>query len=223
MLSHHNTKRLTITSVMLALSTAIAFICGFIPFLSLPFGGGFTLGSMLPIIVISYMYGVKWGFTASGIYALIQIALDLLMGKGSVILPLFMPSDEGYMGLTAAIAILVLDYLCAYTVLGIGGIFRRTVKKKALALTLGVLLALSLRYLFHILSGYVFYGAWAEWFFSQEGFYAIGEWILGAFSGRTLALIYSAFYNGTYMLPEIVITAVIAPAVARIPRIRAEG
>ena len=220
---HSNTKRLTTTSVMLALSTAIAFICGFIPFLSLPFGGSFTLGSMLPIIVISYMYGMKWGFIASGTYALIQIALDLMMGKGSVILPLFMPSDEGYMGLGAAIWILLLDYVLAYTVLGIGGIFRHRIKRKGLAVTLGVILALSLRYICHILSGYIFYGAWAEWFFTQEGFYAIGEKILSICSGKTLSFVYSVFYNGLFMLPEIVITAVLAPMVSRIPQIRAEN
>jgi thiamine transporter len=69
---------------------------------------------------------------------------------------------------------------------------------------------LSLRYIVHIISGTVFFGSWAEWFFSQEGFYSVGEKILSSFSGNTLALIYSAFYNGLYMIPEIIMTAVAA-------------
>jgi thiamine transporter len=81
---------------------------------------------------------------------------------------------------------------------------------------LGVVVALSLRYVCHIISGYIFYGAWAEWFFSQEGFYAIGEKILGTFSGKGLALLYSVFYNGLYMIPEIILTAICSSMVGAI-------
>ena len=98
--------------------------------------------------------------------------------------------------------------------------FRNSFKTKALALVLGVVLALSLRYVCHIVSGYIFYGAWAEWFFSQEGFYAIGSKILGAFSGKGLALIYSVFYNGLFMIPEIIITSLAAVFVSPLPIIK---
>ena len=133
---------------------------------------------------------------------------------------LFIPSSDGYMGAFAAVSILIIDYVIAYTVLGIGGIFRNRIKSKTLSLCLGSILALSLRFLAHILSGAIFYGAWAEWFFSQEGFYAIGGWILEHVSGGALAVIYSVFYNGLYMIPEIVITAVAAVLVSRIPYIK---
>jgi thiamine transporter len=192
---------------MLALAAIFAMECALIPFLNLPFGGGFTVASMLPIVIISYMYGMKWGFFSAAIYSVIQMVMDLYLGKGSTILALFMPNSEDYMGLGAAIAILIIDYFVAYTLLGFGGAFRKIVKNKTLALTLGVVLALSLRYIAHIVSGYIFYGAWAEWFFSQENFYAIGAWILEKFSGNALALIYSIFYNGLFMIPEMIITA----------------
>ena len=206
--------------MMLAMATVLAIVCAYIPFLNLPFGGGFTLASMLPIVLISYMYGIKWGFFASFTYSLIQIAMDLLLGRGSTIIALFTPSSDDYMGLFAAIAILVIDYFVAYTVLGLGGVFRNKIKSKTVAIVLGVVVALFARYLCHILSGYIFYGAWAEWFFSQEGFYAIGGKILDAFSGQVLALIYSIFYNGLYMIPEIVITAVVAAPVSAISYIK---
>ncbi len=217
------TRRITVSAVMLALSTVLAIVCALIPFLNLPFGGGFTIGSMLPIIIVSYMYGVKWGFFVSFTYSAIQMIMDLSLGAGkSTLMALFMPSSEDYMGIFAAIAILLIDYLIAYTVLGIGGIFRNRMKSKAAALCCGSVLALSLRYLAHIISGYIFYGAWAEWFFTQEGFYSIGEKIVGVFSGNGLALLYSIFYNGLYMIPEIVITAVCATAISRIDYIRKE-
>ena len=204
---------------MLALAMVLAMVCALIPFLNLPFGGGFTVASMLPIVIISYMYGMKWGFFSAGIYSVIQIVMDLYLGKGSTLIALFMPNSDDYMGIGAAIAILIIDYFVAYTLLGFGGAFRK-MKNKTLALTLGVVLALSLRYLAHIVSGYIFYGAWAEWFFTQENFYAIGGWILDTFSGEGLAIVYSMFYNGLYMIPEIVITSVAAVVVSKLPVIK---
>lgn len=213
------TQRLTTSAVLLALAMVLAMVCALIPFLNLPFGGGFTVASMLPVVIISYMYGMKWGFFSAAIYSVIQIVMDLYLGKGSTLLALFMPNSEDFMGIGAAIAILIIDYLVAYTLLGFGGAFRK-MKNKTLALTLGVVLALSLRYLAHIVSGYIFYGAWAEWFFTQDNFYAIGGWILDTFSGEGLAIVYSIFYNGLYMIPEIIITAVAAVIVSRLPVIK---
>ncbi|MBR2926059.1 MAG: energy-coupled thiamine transporter ThiT [Clostridia bacterium] len=210
-------NRLTTTAMMLAIAVVLAVTCQLIPFLNLPFGGGFTIASMLPIVLVSYLYGVPWGLFAALTYSFLQILMDLMLGPGgSTIMALFMPTSDDFMGYFAAIAILLLDYLVAYTVLGLGGIFRTRIKNKTLALCLGAAVALSLRYLVHILSGYIFYGAWAEWFFSQEGF-PLGEKILQIFSGQLLAILYSIVYNGLYMLPEIVITTVAAAIVSRIP------
>ena len=102
------TKRLTVSAVMLALSTVLALVCALIPFLHLPMGGGFTVASMLPIVIVSYMYGVKWGLFSAFTYAIIQIIMDLCMGiSGSTIMALFMPNSDDYMGIVAAVAILV--------------------------------------------------------------------------------------------------------------------
>ena len=147
--------------------------------------------------------------------------MDLMLGvSGSIIMALFMPDMEGYMGVFAGICILLLDYLVAYTVLGLGGLFRNRFESKAKALCLGAVLALGFRLVSHILSGYIFYGAWAEWFFSQESLGAFGQAILATFDGQLLAFIYSLCYNGFYMIPEIIITAFAAVAVARISQVR---
>ena len=215
-----NTTRLTTSAMMLAMATVLALVCAYIPFLNLPFGGGFTIASMLPIVLVSYMYGVKWGFFVSFTYSCIQIIMDLLLGKGSTIIALFTPSSEDYMGLVAAVSILLIDYFIAYTLLALGGVFRNKIQNKTVAIVLGVILALGVRYICHIVSGYIFYGSWAEWFFTQEGFYKIGGWILDSFDGKMLALIYSVFYNGLFMIPEIIITAFAAAPVSIIPYIK---
>lgn len=216
-----NVRRMTLSAVMLALSTVLALVCQLIPFLNLPFGGCITIASGLPIIIISYMYGVKHGLFTSFAYALIQIVCDLLLGHSSVILALFTPNSESYGGLLMAVFVLLLDYLLAYSVLGLGGLFRQRLGKGA-ALSLGAVVALVLRYLSHVLSGAIFYGAWAEWFFTDTivAEWAVSKWIMTNMSGGILSLTYSLVYNACYMLPEILITAALALIVARIPNIR---
>ena len=212
------TEKIAVSSLMIALSAAIALVCDVIPFLNLPFGGGFTIAASLPIIIASYMYGVRWGFGVAFIYSLVQLALGAFTGSGYVI-SLFTIGSDDYIGVAAGIVIIFIDYILAYTLLGLGGVFRHRMGKGT-ALVLGSILSLGLRYIAHIISGAIFFGTWAEWFFSQEGFYAIGGYILNNCSGTGLSLAYAAVYNGLYMLPETVITAVVAAVVARVPHIK---
>jgi len=212
-----NTQRLVVSAMMIAIATVLAFICAYIPFLNFPFGGGLTIASMLPIVLVSYMYGVKWGLFTGGIYSIIQ----LLMGHGTVV-AMFLPSDDAYQGALRAIIICLLDYIIAYTVIGVGGMFRKKLKNVALAISLGAVVALALRYAVHIISGAIFYGAYAEWFFTDTVFadLAFSKWIMQSLSGGVLAFVYSVIYNGCYMVPEIIITAVAAIPVSRIPFVK---
>ena len=83
----------------------------------------------------------------------------------------------------------------------------------------GSLVALSCRFLAHIVSGYVLFSGWAEWFFTQEGFPAWGAAMVSSLSPQMLGLSYSVVYNGLYMIPEMILTAVVAVLVAKIPQI----
>lgn len=206
------TRRLIISAMLLAVATVLAVVCEFIPFLNLPFGGGFTIASMLPIVVLAYMYGTKWGLLCGFTFSVIQ----MLIGMRTVS-AFFLPSDESYMGIVAALLICLIDYVLAYTALGLGGLFRDKLGKTP-ALVLGSVVALSLRYLAHFISGYIFFGSWAEWFFSQDGFPA-GKWFLDTFGGMSLEIVYSIVYNGLYMIPEIIITAIVAVPISRIKQI----
>lgn len=206
------TRRLTESALMIAIAAVIELISKLIG-LELPFGGTITIASMFPIILISYRHGVKWGLMTGFVYSLVQIVLGV-----KTVSAMFLPGDD-QMILWQAICVCLLDYVLAYTVLGFGGIFRNVIKKPALGLALGVVVALLLRYLVHIVSGAIFYGAWAEWFFTQDGFPAIGAKILEKFSGASLSIVYSIFYNGLYMIPEIVITTVVAAVLGNVPQI----
>ena len=207
------TQAITVSAIMIAFAVSISAICAVMPFLNLPFGGGFTVASMLPIIIVAYMYGTKWGILTAFTYSVMQMLLGF-----NTISAFFLPGDSQMVWWRALIVIFI-DYLLAYSVLGLGGIFRKKFEMKK-ALVLGSIFAISLRYIAHIASGVIFFGAWAEWFFTQEGFYSWGSVILDTFSGASLSLIYSIIYNGTYMIPEIIITAIVACFVVRIPQIR---
>lgn len=207
-----STVRLVESALLIAIAAVLELISKALG-LELPFGGTITLASMFPIVLIAYKYGTKWGLLSGFTYSLVQ----MLLGAKTVS-AMFLPGDD-QMVLWQAICICLLDYVLAYTLLGLGGIFKGKFKKPAAELALGAFVALLLRYLVHIVSGSIFYGAYAEWFFTQEGFYSIGEKILGTFSGSSLAIAYSIFYNGLYMVPEIILTTVVAAILGSVPQI----
>ncbi|MBQ3126529.1 MAG: energy-coupled thiamine transporter ThiT, partial [Clostridia bacterium] len=118
------TQRLILTAMMLAVASVLALLCQFIPFLNAAFGGGFTVASMLPIVIIAYMFGTRWGLFTGFVYAVLQ----MMMGH-STVAAFFMPTSDSYMRLGYAILVLLIDYIIAYSVLGFGGIFRRRLSK----------------------------------------------------------------------------------------------
>ena len=211
------TKKLVLSAMLIALGSAISLVSEWIPFLNLPFGGTITLASLLPLVIISNLYGVKWGLGASFVYALFQMAIGFRTVSG-----LFIPGSDSYMGnLFYAVSILFLDYIAAYTSVGFSGVFRKKLSRKW-SLFFGSLLGLFLCYLFHVLSGYLFYGAWANWFFLESAAkdLAISHFVMNNFSGSGLALCYSIVYNGLYMFPEMILTAFCGLIVSRIPLIK---
>ena len=207
------TKRLTESAMLISLAVVLEMV-GRAVIPPMPFGGQVTLVSMLPIVLLSWRHGVRWGLTAGFGYSLIQMAL----GAGTVTAA-FQP---GYFGdgamLGRALLMCALDYVAAYTLLGLGGIFRGG-KHPAPALAGGTLVALGARYLVHIASGWLLFSGWAEWFFTQEGFPAWGGVLAASVSPQLLGLAYSAVYNGMYMIPEMILTAGAALLLARIPQV----
>lgn len=188
--SKQSIYKLTVSAVFVALATALSFIKIF----NMPLGGSVTLLSMLPIVMISCMLGLKWGMVSSFVYSLIQlflgITLDGLLGWG--LTPIML------------VGTILLDYIVAFSVLGLAGIFS---KKGYMGKCLGVVLALVLRFLSHFVSGYVI-------FTQLEQFELFGE----VFINRPI--LYSLGYNGLYMLPELVFTVIAAAILFKIPQIK---
>ena len=208
------TKRLTESAMLLAMAIVLEVVSkAFIP--EMPFGGQVTLVSMLPVVLISYRHGVKWGLVSGFCYALIEMALG-----AKTVAAAFQP---GYFGDEAlilnAIIMCALDYVLAFTLLGLGGIFRNKINNPGVSLMCGSLVALGARYLAHILSGYILFSGWAEWFFTQDGFPAWGANLVASLSPSLLGWVYSIVYNGMYMVPEMILTAIASLLIAKVPQI----
>ena len=158
---------------------ALAAVLSFIRVYRLPWGGSITLLSMLPIAVYSIKRGLKAGFAASFVFSLFQLfqgITDGLFGWG--LTPVML------------IACILLDYVLAYTSLGIAGIFRN---KGAAGWLGGTILAVFIRFVFHFLSGVVIWHSYGE--------------LWNGFSTDNTVL-YSLLYNGSYMLPEMIFTGI---------------
>ena len=177
--SKASVRRLTESGILLA----IAFVLSVIRLMRMPFGGSITLGCMFPVILLAYRYGTAWGLFSGLAFALLQLltGLDNLSYATSF---------------WAAAAILLLDYLIAYTALGLGGIFRRLLPSQSGALLCGTLLCCVLRYLCHVVTGCT---VWA-----------------GVAVPTAEGLVYSLTYNAAYMIPETLITAGIAWYLGRV-------
>ena len=125
-----------------ALLIAVATVLSMIK-IDLPFGGGVTIVSMLPIVIASHRFGWKWGILTAFVYSLIQ----LLFGLDNV----------GYAStLATAIGVIFLDYVIAYTVLGLSGIFGTTRG----AVAAGIAVTFVLRVVCHLITGVWIWGEW---------------------------------------------------------------
>lgn len=207
------TKRITESAMLIAVAIVLELISKlFIP--EQAFGGQITIVSMLPVVLISYRHGTKWGLVASFTYALLEMALGAKT-VGAAFLPGFF--GDGTM-IGSAVIMCLLDYILAYTVLALGGVFRNRIKNPSISLMCGSLVALGARFACHILSGYILFAGWAEWYFTQEGFPAWGAELVAAVSPEALGWIYSTVYNGMYMLPEMIFTALAALVITRVPK-----
>ena len=67
--------KLTLSAVFIALATALSLI----KIVKMPLGGSVTLLSMLPIVMLSFMLGLRWGMVSAFVYSLIQLALGIML------------------------------------------------------------------------------------------------------------------------------------------------
>ena len=139
------TKKLTTTGILLALSVVLSLLRLF----TLPQCGSVTPASMLPIIIISLLYGNRWGIL-SGIVSGI---LSMLLTGGVPAPPV---STIWYY-----LLVLLLDYILAFGFLGLASFFFRLYGKSPRSIAFSAATVIFLRFLCHFTSGIFIWGVYA--------------------------------------------------------------
>lgn len=184
------------TKIMVECSVliAVSIILSFIKIYEAPLGGSVTLFSMVPLMIISIRHGLGWGLGSSFIFSVFK----LWMGAGNFA---YVPTVKGI------IVVILLDYLLAYTAIGLAGAFRKLKLSEnektnvTVTTTMGVVLACVVRFMSHFVNGAVVWyeitknGDWNEYV------HTVGMWV------------YSFVYNITYIGPEAVMTIIAVPTI----------
>ena len=177
----NKTLKLVFSSLMIAIGTVLSLF----KFQGLwAFGGGVTFCAMLPLVIIAFIYGTKWGVFTAFVFSLLQMVLGM---------------DNVMYGTSAlmVIAIALLDYIVAYTVIGFAAVFKGKFSSIYVDIVVGIVVTFTLRLLCHFITGWIIWDAlWPN----EMGM---------------ISPVYSIAYNGSYMIPEIVITSIVAVALER--------
>ena len=154
-----------------ALMVALAQILGYLKLAEAPNGGSITF-AMFPIILFAVRWGLRPGLMACFLFGLLQLIFDGAYAWGW--------------------QSMLMDYLVAFTPLGLAGLFRG----KSWGLFAGTLAGCLARFAIHYISGVTVYKILAP-----------TEFLNWTFSSPAL---YSLVYNGSYMLPNTIITLLIS-------------
>lgn len=176
--SPYDSRSLTYAAVCISSSFALSYVKFFTVGAQ---GGSVTLASLLPLALYSYMFGLRKGVIAGVVYGLLQ----------------FVQSPQAYEPMQ-----LLLDYPIAFGAIGLAGIGKGVpiFKGKMLAeLAFGTTIAVTFRYIAHLLSGYFVFSSWA-W----EGFGALA---------------YSAVYN-LFVFVDLAVVLVAAAAMLSSSQVR---
>ena len=154
---HHSIRALTEGAILIA----AAEILSFLPLYKFPWGGSIDL-AMLPII----LFCVRWGFGPGMLVSTAHALLQTLFEGGIAI---------GWQSILG-------DFLIAYAVLGLAGLFRGKFLPAAVV-------SCAARFLVHYVVGAT---VWPE--YMPETFFSMT---------MTTPWVYSGLYNGAYMLPDL--------------------
>lgn len=155
-----------------AIMVAVAQVLSYVKLYELPNGGSLT-PAMFPILLFALRWGLCRGLLAGFVFGLLQLVFDGAYAWGW--------------------QSMVLDYLLAFTPLGLAGLF----KGKAWGIFPGTIIGCAGRFIVHYISGVTIYRITEPT--SLPG--------LGTYDSASL---YSLVYNGSYMLPNALLAIAIA-------------
>ncbi|MGQ9565868.1 MAG: energy-coupled thiamine transporter ThiT [Candidatus Bathyarchaeales archaeon] len=209
------TKVLAEIIVVVALSGVLYSLRPF----SMPFGGSVTLGSMVPVMWLALRRGAKIGVFAGAVFGLLALPIDVLMLPYS---PVANPAQ------------VFLDYPLAFAALGLAGFFKGKKEPPKDLAEVGVYaLLFSLTFVGVIVHNFVwlvpalvFFGLSVWGVIEKKAWQSPIVGVVVAGVGKFLAhfvsgvvfwsayappelgpYLYSAVYNGSFLIPEFIVSA----------------
>ena len=155
-----------------AVLVALGFILSFVKLWELPNGGSLT-PAMFPILLYGLRWGLGRGLAAGFVFGLLQLIFDGAYAWGW--------------------QSMLLDYLLAFTPLGLAGLFRG----KAWGIFPGTAIGCLGRFVIHYISGVTIYRI-------------IEPTAVPGFGTFDNAALYSLVYNGSYMIPNMLLAMLLA-------------
>ena len=187
----NDTHTLVECAMMIALGTVLSLIKVY----EAPFGGSVTLLAMAPVIFVSFRHGVCTGLVTGFVFSVLQ----LLLGLSNVA---WVPDLAG------KFLCILLDYLLPFTMLGLGGLFRRCRflgderANAMLTAFLGTFAVTLFRFACHILSGVVIWYALDLVWYADDPTHIVNQYS---------SWIFSLLYNAGFMIPEMLETCIGVP------------
>lgn len=129
-------KKVNFSARMMAhigLALALAAILHAFKLYHMPQGGSVTLGSMIPILLIAFFYGAETGYLTGFLYGMINLIQD----------PFILHPVQ-----------VLFDYPLPFMALGLAGYFKGRY-------LVGTVVGIIARFLFHFISGIVFFASYA--------------------------------------------------------------
>lgn len=186
---HENIRRTRLITET-AVSVALATFLGFIRLYRLPWGGALSL-KLLPLIYLAFKHGPKAGMAGGLLTGLITLILD----------PVILHPIQ-----------VLLDYGFPYIALGILGWFPAWPR-------LGIAVTSVIRLLSHVLSGVIYFSAYAPpqmndqvYHFYSDSFGLTFPFLLNDWTAPWL---YSILYNSSVIIPEALLMILIVPPILR--------
>ncbi|MCR5307456.1 MAG: energy-coupled thiamine transporter ThiT [bacterium] len=161
--------------------------------------GGSIGIAMVPIFIISYRRGLVPGIMCGLLLSLVQMLGGVYVFQGKTF-------DNSFLKVMGPFFQIMLDYILAYTLVGVAGAFSgmyknsESSKTKMLAIILGCIIGGTLKFIVHFLSGGFF---WLDGYSKFAGIVS-DNWL------------YSFVYNISYCLPCIVLSTIIMVLIAKL-------
>lgn len=230
---------------------ALATILSFVTILKMPFGGGVTLFSMLPIGIYAYRYKTPQAITVAVLYGVVQMIIGL--------------KNFSYVnGIGSYVMVALFDYILAFGVLGFSGMFKKVKRTHAIIISGVLVLCTVVLFTVALLSsgdGDMIAELKKRWWivaleagvtviltvlalvFQKKAtassisiatglavtgvlrfvcHFISGVTVWSEYAADRTAVMYSLYYNLSYMLPEIILTILMAAIISNLLNFDAE-